>query len=77
MSETELEMVRRHVKDGAMHVAEQRALIARLRQRGLPTEEAESLLVTFEDVQLQHEDHLARAEASEREEPAWEGGASS
>lgn len=62
--ETELMMVRRHIRDGAGHIAKQRALIARLRQKGLPTEEAEALLVTFEDMQRQHEDHLARVEAS-------------
>lgn len=63
--ETELEMVRRHVKDGAEHIAKQRALSARLRQKGEPTEEAEALLATFEDIQNQHEDHLSRAEAGE------------
>lgn len=63
--ETELEMVRRHVEEGAEHIAKQRALIARLRQRGLPTQEAESLLVTFEDLQRQHEDHLARTVAKQ------------
>lgn len=54
-------MVRRHVEEGAEHIAKQCALIARLRQKGLPTDEAEALLVTFEDMQRQHEDHLARA----------------
>jgi hypothetical protein len=58
--ETELEMVTRHVAEGARHIVKQRALIARLREAGLPTQEAEALLVAFEDSQRQHEDHLAR-----------------
>ena len=60
--ETKIEMLQRHVREGAAHVAKQRALIARLRARGLPFEEAESLLVTFEASQQQHEAHLAAAE---------------
>ncbi len=68
--ETELGMVRRHVEVGARHIAKQRALITRLRQRDLPTEEAEALLILFEDVQRQHEEHLARLELLEREGPA-------
>ncbi len=66
--ETEM-MVRRHIRDGASHIAKQRALIVRLRQKGLPAEEAEALLVTFEDMQRQHEDHLARVEASGKAGP--------
>ncbi|MGX9981566.1 hypothetical protein [Methylobacterium fujisawaense] len=53
-------MLRRHVRDGAGHVANQRALVARLRSDGLPAEEAEALLATFVDIQRQHEAHLAR-----------------
>jgi hypothetical protein len=68
--ETELGMVRRHIEVGDRHIAKQRALIARMRQRDLPTEEAEALLILFEDVQRQHEEHLARLEARGREEPA-------
>ena len=60
--ETELEMVRRHVEEGADHVVKQRALIARLKKNGLPFHEAEALLATFEDLQRQHEDHLARSD---------------
>jgi hypothetical protein len=33
-----------------------------LRADSLPTEEAEALLATFEDLQAQHEAHLARIE---------------
>jgi hypothetical protein len=62
-NETELEMVRRHVREGAEHVAHQRALVARLTADGLPSEEAAALLANFEDLQEQHEAHLARVEA--------------
>lgn len=58
--ETELEMVRRHISQGEGHLAGQRALIARIEASGLPTEEAEALLVTFEATQEQHGTHLAR-----------------
>lgn len=63
VEETELEMTQRHVREGAHHVADQRALIARLRGAGLPTEDAEALLANFEDFQKHHEAHLARIEA--------------
>lgn len=62
-AETKLEMLRRHCREGEGHVARQRALVARLVADGLPTKEARELLVTFEDLQRQHEAHLARAEA--------------
>ena len=64
-AETLLEMLRRHVRQGTEHVAGQRALITRLRERGLPTDAAEALLVTFEEIQRQHEAHLAEVEAGE------------
>lgn len=68
-AETEPDMVRRHVENGAQHVAKQRALIARLRRKDLPTADAEVLLATFEDLQRQHQDHLMRIEAPGREGP--------
>lgn len=61
--ETKLAMLRRHVREGEEQVAKQRALVARLKADGLPVAAAEALLVTFEDLQVQHEAHLARAEA--------------
>lgn len=62
-SETELEMVRRHVRVGERLVANQCALIARLAASSLPTEEAEILLANFQAVQRQHKEHLRRIEA--------------
>lgn len=67
--ETELDMVKRHVENGAQHIAKHRALITRLRQQDLPTDEAEALLATFEDLQREHQDHLIRIEAHEGEVP--------
>jgi len=67
--ETELEMVRRHVREGGEHLANQRALIARLRAAHLPTEEAEGLLDTFEELQRQHRAHLARIEGKRDDTP--------
>lgn len=69
-AETKLEMLRRHVKEGAAHVAKQRALVARMQASRLPTDEAEALLANFENLQRQHEDHLARAEADQSERVA-------
>ena len=62
VDETELEMVQRHVREGGRHVANQRALIARLSASGRPTEDAEILLAIFEYSQHQHEEHLERLE---------------
>lgn len=59
--ETEIEIVCRHVREGAERIAKQRALVARLKAQELPAEEAEALLASFEDLQRQHEAHLARA----------------
>lgn len=58
--ETELDMVRRHVRQGAEHISKQRALIDRLTVKGLSTEEAGALLANFECTQHQHKSHLAR-----------------
>ncbi len=60
--ETDLEMVRRHVRQGSACVARQFQLVAKLRADGRPAEVAEQLLANFEDIQQQHEAHLARLE---------------
>ena len=60
---TELEMVRRHVCQGAACVARQLQLVAKLRADGRPTEVAEQLLASFEKAQQQHEAHLGRLES--------------
>jgi hypothetical protein len=67
--ETELEMVRRHVREGEEHLAKQRALIARLKTSHRPTEDAEALLDTFEDLQRQHKAHLVLIESKDARAP--------
>jgi hypothetical protein len=61
--ETELEMVRRHVREGQTHVERQRELLAQLRAKDEPSTMAETLLSQFETSQRQHEAHLARLES--------------
>lgn len=58
--ETNIEMVRRHVREGRAHVARQREIVADFRKRGLPTSTAEQLLYEFEDTLGEHERHLER-----------------
>jgi hypothetical protein len=56
-------MLKRRVEEGAEYMVSQRTLMARLKQDGLPTHAAEAILVTFENIQRQHNDHLARSTA--------------
>jgi hypothetical protein len=62
-NETELEMAQRHVREGRLHVAGQRELVAVLRVDGHPTLEAESLLKVFEQTLAAHIEHAARLRA--------------
>lgn len=57
-SETLLEMAKRHVAQGEKHIARQELLIGRLRDHNLPTEDADALLVWFEESQAEHTAHL-------------------
>ena len=61
--ETELEMVRRYVREGKGQVQQQGELLARLQDQGAPTDVAVTLLKLFKDIQRQHEAHLTRLEA--------------
>ncbi|WP_289014367.1 hypothetical protein [uncultured Methylobacterium sp.] len=67
-AETKLEMLRRHCREVEEHVAKQRAFVARPAADGLPMQEAAELLGTFENLQRQHDAHLARAEAEASED---------
>jgi ribosomal protein S5 len=58
--ETELDMVRRHVRRGVIQVARQHEIIAKLRGANHPTQLAEAVLLAFQSVQVEHEAHLAR-----------------
>ena len=62
-TETELEMVQRHIREGDADVERQREIVARLRGRDAPIENvASALLASFEDLLGQHKAHLARLE---------------
>jgi putative SOS response-associated peptidase YedK len=58
--ETEIQMVQRHVREGAAILARHLALIRRLSDLDLPTDKAEELLVLLERVQYEHVAHLNR-----------------
>ena len=67
-TETEFEMVERHVHDGKLHVARQQSIVAafreapeRLAERTL--ELAERTLTSLEEMQSEHEAHLDRLKA--------------
>jgi hypothetical protein len=56
----ELQMVEDHIAQGERHVARQEDLLKWMKGRGLPTDEAESLLEEFRATLLQHCEHRAR-----------------
>jgi hypothetical protein len=58
--ESELRMALRHVKTGRRCIMRQFNLIAVLRGKGLPTEEAETVLHWLEEVQRGFEDHYEK-----------------
>ncbi|MBS3649662.1 hypothetical protein KEU06_13700 [Pseudaminobacter sp. 19-2017] len=60
--ETEIEMVRRHVREGERHVAIQKSILDDLAAAGRPTDLAKKLLAEFEETLAQHRAHLARLE---------------
>jgi hypothetical protein len=59
-SETELQMVQRHVRKGRGILVRQRAVVDKLQRRGFATDWAEALLSEFQKSQALHEEHLAR-----------------
>jgi hypothetical protein len=62
-TETELEMVTRHVREGERHVLRQREIVRDLLDRHHPTALAEQLLVEFEQTLVDHRAHLTRLTA--------------
>ncbi|EYD76998.1 hypothetical protein Rumeso_01408 [Rubellimicrobium mesophilum DSM 19309] len=58
--ETEIEMARRHVREGEEHVARQREIIDRLPSTGEVAEIARTLLADYEDSLALHRAHLGR-----------------
>lgn len=59
-SENLIQMAERHVRQAEGHVEKQRAILARLRADGLPTETAEELLQEFEATLADHRASLDR-----------------
>jgi hypothetical protein len=59
-SETELQMVQRHVHQGRDILVRQRAVVERLQASGFATDQAAALLSEFQNLQAQHEKHLTR-----------------
>jgi hypothetical protein len=57
-TETEIEMVERHIRVGEALLARQRKVIEILSDKGLPTEMAYILLQNFEEIQSEHRAHL-------------------
>lgn len=53
----DLEMAKRHVAQAERHIVEQEELISRLRERSLPTEDAEQLLATYNSLLQKHRQH--------------------
>ena len=53
-------MVDDHIAQGERHIIRQEELISRLRSRGLPTDEAESLLRRFRETLHEHREHRDR-----------------
>lgn len=62
-SERELEMARRHVAEGRMHLARQQEIIEELAGNERDVVRARALLSEFKRSQRLHEDHLAELES--------------
>ena len=58
VGETELEMVKRHVRQGERHVSRQLKIIADMTLRNQPTNVAKSLLLNFEISLRAHKAHF-------------------
>ena len=56
-SAADLQMVDDHIIQGERHVTRQEELVQWLRERGLPTVDAESLLEDFKATLIQHRAH--------------------
>jgi hypothetical protein len=60
LSESELEMVARHVAEGERHVSLQEQIVSHLGEIGASTDMAEELLVEFRSTLGRHRAHLLR-----------------
>lgn len=64
-AETEIEMVRRHVREGQKHIIRQREIIASLPPNSDLANAANQLLDLFEKTLEAHLEHLARLSGSD------------
>lgn len=58
--EASASMVQRHILQGTRLIARQTEIVYRLQSQGSATVEAEATLLSFEDMQWLHKEHLAR-----------------
>ena len=58
--EGNLEMVRRHIREGETHIARQREIVAQWARAGRDIDTPETVLAQFESIQDVHLAHLAR-----------------
>ena len=63
MRRDELQLAQTHVLLGAEHITRQKAIIGRLDDLGADTSLAERILVTFEETQAMHVEHLERIQS--------------
>jgi hypothetical protein len=59
-SETDIEMVRRHIRKAEKHVVRQREIVANLPPNSDLAKTAQRLLIVFEENLENHQAHLAR-----------------
>ena len=60
--ESELEMARRHIREGKARVKRQREIVVQLQEMGASSKIATALLDQFQDCLRQHQQHLSRLE---------------
>jgi hypothetical protein len=58
--ETELAMCQRHIREGALRIERQCAIVDFFVERGHDPSEAKQLLEVFQQIQRSSEDHLVR-----------------
>lgn len=56
-TQADVEMADRHIAEGEVHIANQKALLARLRLQSLPTEDAENMLDLLNSIMVEHYAH--------------------
>ena len=70
-TETEREIVQRHIQQGLGHVARQEALVIKMREAGRPMVVAEETLQILTYLQKEHEAHLERRTLREQRDALY------